>query len=242
MILYFGLHFSYGVVLCGATNYSKWHSLFPGIRSKVVTLSLNLMFPLYRECLLNWGFSDASAENLNYLLSQSNDATDETNKDGYTSNALFLIFGGAQEAFYSAPQSYKIYLNSRKGFVRIAIQNGAGLVPAISFGETDVYDTSQNESGSFLRKMQELFKKYVTVAPVFFNGRGIFQQRFGLIPKRRPITLVIGEPIHCEKNASPTTEQIDEIHSLFRQRLIDLFETHKAKYVDNHEKIHLEIL
>lgn len=64
------------------------------------------------------------------------------------------MFGGAREAFLSAPNTYKIYLNARKGFVRLAIQNGAALVPAIAFGETDVYDTTQNENGSVVRKIQ----------------------------------------------------------------------------------------
>lgn len=223
-------------------NYSKWHSFYPSVRSKIATLSANLIFPIYREILLSWGLSDSSAENLNYLLSQSNDTNDKSNTDGYTSNAVFLMFGGAQEAFFSAPNTYKIFLNSRKGFIRIALKNGAGLVPAISFGDTNIYDTTQNENGSYMRKAQEIIKKYTTFAPVFFNGRGFLQQRFGLVPKRYPITLVIGEPILCEQINSPTQQQIDDLHSLYRQRLIDLFEMHKTKYVENGEKVQLEIV
>lgn len=200
-----------------------------------------MLFPIFRELVLSWGLSDSSAENINALLSQSHDPSDATNKDGFTSNAAIVMFGGAREAFLSAPNTYKVFLNARKGFVRMAIQNGAGLVPAIAFGETNIYDTTQNENGSMVRKIQEIIKKYTTLAPVLFSGRGLFQQHFGLIPRRQPITLVIGEPIDCVKDASPTNEHIDKIHALFRKRLIDLFNTHKSKYVENYEKVHLEI-
>lgn len=224
------------------TNHSKWRNLFPGIRSKLVTLNLNFYFPLVREIFLSWGMSNASAENLNYLLSQTNDVGATENDDGFTSNGTFLVFGGAHEAFYSSPNTYKIILNKRKGFVRIAIQNGVGLVPSIAFGDTDCYDTNKKEPGSFIREMQELVKKYTTVAPVLFNGRGLFQHYFGILPKRRPLTLVIGEPILLEKNPTPTKEQIDKVHSLFRQRLLDLFETHKSKYIDNSENVRMELI
>lgn len=224
------------------TNHSKWRNLFPGIRSKLVTLNVNLNFPFYRELLLSWGMSNTSAENINYLLSQPTEPVAKVNDDGFTSNGVFLMFGGAHEAFYCAPNTYKIFLNQRKGFVRIAIQNGVGLVPTITFGDTDIYDTTQNESGSILRKLQELVKKYTTISPVMFNGRGLFQQYFGIIPKRRPLTVVTGAPIFLEKNPTPTQERIDEIHSLFREKLLELFETHKSKYIDNSENVRMEII
>lgn len=223
------------------TNHSKWRNLFPKIRSKVLTLSINMLFPIFRELVLSWGLSDSSPENINTLLSQSHDPADASNKDGYLSNAAIVMFGGAREAFLSAPNTYKVFLTARKGFIRLAIQNGASLVPAIAFGETNVYDTTQNENDSAVRKIQEIIKKYTTLAPVLFNGRGFFQQSFGLIPRRHPITLVIGEPIDCTQTASPSNEQIDDVHALFSKRLIELFDTHKSKYIEKHEEIQLEI-
>lgn len=223
------------------TNHSKWRNLFPKIRSKVLTLSINMLFPIFRELVLSWGLSDSSPENINTLLSQSHDPADTSNKDGFLSNAAIVMFGGAREAFLSAPNTYKVFLTARKGFIRLAIQNGASLVPAIAFGETNVYDTTQNENDSAVRKIQEIIKKYTTLAPVLFNGRGYFQQSFGLIPRRHPITLVIGEPIDCTQTASPSNEQIDDVHALFSKRLIELFDTHKSKYIEKHEEIQLEI-
>lgn len=233
--------YSFGVLANTITNHSKWRRLFPQIRAKMLVLVIDMLFPIFRELLLSWGLSDPSVQNISTLLSQSHNDADVSNNDGFTSNAVILSFGGAREAFLSAPNTYKVFLNARKGFVRMAIQHGAGLVPAIAFGETNVYDT-QCENGSVVQKIQQIIKKYTTIAPVLFNGRGFFQQSFGLIPRRHPITLVIGEPIDCIKNATPTNDEINETHAMFQKRLIELFETHKSKYIENHEMVRLEIV
>lgn len=232
---------SFGVLANTITNHSKWRSLFPNIRAKMLVLVIDMLFPIFRELLLSWGLSDSSPQNMSTLLSQSHDTSNASNKDGFTSNAVILSFGGAREAFLSAPNTYKVFLNERKGFVRMAIQHGAGLVPAIAFGETNVYDT-QSENGSTVQKIQQIIKKYTTIAPVLFNGRGFFQTSFGLIPRRHPITLVIGEPIDCVKNVTPSNEEINDIHAMFQKRLIELFDHHKSKYIQNHELVRLEVV
>ena len=45
-------------------------------------------------------------------------------------------------------------LHKRKGFVRIALQTGAHLVPVIGFGETDLFDISQPKPGSWTHRVQ----------------------------------------------------------------------------------------
>lgn len=49
-------HFSYGAAFNFGTSYSKWSTLFPGIRSKLTTLSLNTLLPLSRELVLGKPF------------------------------------------------------------------------------------------------------------------------------------------------------------------------------------------
>lgn len=36
---------------------------------------------------------------------------------------------------------------------------------------------------------------------------------------------------------NPTKEEITEAHDRFCKELIDLFETHKAKYIEGHENV-----
>lgn len=65
-----------------------------------------------------------SAKSLNNILSQSNSKSDPKNQDGYSSNAVVVMVGGAQESLHSRPDNYVFVLKKRKGFVKIALRNG----------------------------------------------------------------------------------------------------------------------
>lgn len=199
-----------------------------------------MYYPIQREILLNCGFSSASENSLKTLLNQSNDANDLANLDGYTSNGVGLIVGGVPEAFFTYPNSYKCYLRKRRGFVRVALQTGATLVPAISYGENDIYDIIGYNSGFWLNLVQKLFRKFNRFK--HFNAAGILKNKFGLLPKRQPITIVVGAPIRLRKIPSPSKEEINKIHEYFCKRLNELFETHKSKYIENFENVRLEII
>lgn len=187
------------------------------------------------------GMSSVSRDNVTTLLSQSNDKDSPTNKDGCTSNATFIVVGGAQEALYMRPNEYKIVLKKRKGFIKLAIRNGASLVPVFSFGELDLYDAPANPPGSKLRRWQDLVKAVTGIAPTKFIGRGFFQYSYGMIPRRKTLNLVFGAPIDVVKTAEPSEELVDEYHQKFTDGLIDLFETNKVKFIKEHEGAHLEI-
>lgn len=150
------------------------------------------------------------------------------------------MVGGAQEALNARPGVYKLVVKKRKGFVKIALQTGASLVPIFSFNEVEVFDQPSNEPGSKIRKFQDIVKKYTGIAPALFIGRGFFQYSFGLIPRRHPIHTVVGAPIAVIKKESPTSQDIEEMHSKFIAALEKLFEDHKRKYLKNPEKIKLE--
>lgn len=224
-----------------ATNCSKWPALFPGLRPKLTTLKCNLIMPGAREALLNSGLSAATENALKTLLNQSNDPADKSNRDGYTGNAVGLIAGGAREAMAFIPNTYKCAISKRRGFVRIAIQTGASLVPVISFGENNIY-REVDLSGLFGRLAKYLFKRFLNTNLVIPSGRGIFQYNFGFIPIRHPVTTVVGAPIHVKKSPNPSKEEIERTYELFCTQLIGLFETHKSKYVENFENVRLEII
>lgn len=198
--------------------------------------------PIMRELILNWGMCSASANSLTTLLTQSNDPKNASNHDGFTSNAPVLTVGGAQEALSAFPDKYRFVLKNRKGFAKIALRTGTPVVPAISFGENNVFEQIQYPTGSLVRKLQDAFKSVTKVAPVHFNGRGYLQYSFGFIPRRHPITTVIGAPMHVTKMANPTKDDIDKLHADFCVKLEELFEAHKAKYVKDAANVHIEII
>lgn len=177
---------------------------------------------------------------MNHLL-QSNDKSHPSNSDGYTSNAVAIVVGGAKEAYNSRPGDYILVLNERKGFVKLALKAGVALVPVFSFGEIDVYDQKFNPPGSLMRWIQDTVKRITGIAPILFIGQGFLQNKFGIIPYRKPITTVIGAPIHVDQCDNPTDEMVQQLHDKFEEALRKLFDTHKWKYVENAQNVKLII-
>jgi len=207
-----------GAFGCFATDAMEVNKLFPGFDFSVLTLEMNYRFPILRDLILSLGVCAATRKGMNYLLSY---------KGG--GKAAVLIPGGAPESLDSHPGSYIVQLKTRKGFVKVALQNGSPLVPCFSFGETDIYDQPANPKGSLLRTIQDRIQKALQLAPVPFSGRGVFQYSFGVLPNRRPITVVVGAPIELEKVAQPTQKEIDDLHQKYVDAVIDLFYKHREK-------------
>lgn len=65
-----------------------------------------------------------------------------------------IAIGGATESLYSTPATMDLVLRRRTGFVRVALQTGASLVPVINFGENELYNTVRGRPKSGLRKFQ----------------------------------------------------------------------------------------
>ncbi|CAF5012509.1 unnamed protein product, partial [Rotaria socialis] len=123
-------------------------------------------------------------------------------------------------------------LKNRKGFVKIALVNGASLVPVFSFGENDLFKQIANPRGSKLRSLQVMLQKKMGYALPLFYGRGIFQYRFGLLPNRHPIDTYVGEPIEVPRLVPEqiTSEIIDKYHMKYMNALMRLFDTYKAHH------------
>ncbi|ODM89837.1 2-acylglycerol O-acyltransferase 1 [Orchesella cincta] len=220
----FGSH-PHGVLCSGAfgafaTDALEINKHFPGFNFSVLTLDINYRFPILRDLILSLGVCAATRNGMNYLLGS---------KGG--GRAAVLIPGGAPESLDSHPGSYVVQLKHRKGFIKVALQNGSPLVPCFSFGETDIFDQPANPKGSLLRTVQDRIQKTLQLAPVPFSGRGIFQYSFGVLPNRRPITVVVGAPIELEKTAQPTQKEIDDLHQKYVDAVVELFYKHKDKYV-----------
>lgn len=149
------------------------------------------------------------------------------------------MVGGAQEAINARPRNYTLILKGRKGFVRAAMMTGTSIVPLFSFGEVDIFDQVDSEPGTKWHSFREYVKRFTGILPCAFYGRGLLQHSFGLIPRRRPITTVVGAPIEVEKIDNPTAEQVDKLHGIYCDKLRYLFNDHKAQYIENHESVEL---
>lgn len=123
-LVYFFFFYRTGVTNNMGNNIGKWLQLFPGVRPKIATLDVHFYIPFLREILRFWGLISCSKESLIYYLTKSNDPEHSDNKDGFTSNAVALLVGGAQESLDSHPRHYVLTIKSRQGFVKVAIRTG----------------------------------------------------------------------------------------------------------------------
>ena len=123
-----------------------------------------------------------------------------------------LVVGGVFEMLNHGQKDIKLCLERRKGFIKLALRFGRPLVPIFGFGENFLFNSMPNEKGTWLRKMQDWLEPIMALPPIFFFGRGVFQYTLGALPRRVPITLVVGKPIEVEKTDEPSKELIEATH------------------------------
>lgn len=215
---------SAGAFNCFSTESCGFTELYPGVRSCLAILAGLFRIPLFRDYIMAAGLYPVSKASLTHLLSKSGKG-----------NAVVIVIGGAAESLSSSPGENTVVIKQRKGFVKVALEFGADLVPVYSFGENELFQQVLLTEGSFGRKLQDLFKKIMGFAPCLFVG-----EKFAIIPYRRPVTTVVGCPISVPKRVSPTDEEVDHYHSLYMESLTNLFHEHKVSCgLSETHKLHL---
>ncbi|XP_040271081.1 diacylglycerol O-acyltransferase 2-like [Bufo bufo] len=198
-----------------ATGFSQ---MFPGVRPWLAILAGLFRLPVYRDYCMSAGLTPVNKESLKYLLNCCG-----------TGNAVCIVVGGAAESLESNPGEHAVTLSNRKGFVRLALENGADLIPVYSFGENDIYEQVHFPPNSKRRKLQLLFQKYIGFAPCLFKGTPVFGEgSWGLNPFPRPLTTVVGRPIRVPHCPVPSEMEVDHYHALYIDGLKELFNEYKV--------------
>ncbi|KAH9967142.1 DAGAT-domain-containing protein [Russula dissimulans] len=218
----FGYH-PHGIVsmgaMCNFGNDSTGFSLgFPGVRPHLLTLTSNFTIPFYREILLFLGVCSVSKRSCERILRKGN------------GSAIAIVVGGAAESLSAHPGTADLTLRKRLGFIKLAIREGADLVPVFSFGENDIYEQMPNEKGTPLYKVQKKFQNVFGFTLPLFHGRGILNYNWGLLPYRRQIIAVIGRPVHVKKRDNPTVEQVREVQEAYITELMRIWNTYKDEF------------
>ncbi|KAF4555245.1 Diacylglycerol acyltransferase-like protein [Elsinoe fawcettii] len=235
----FGYHphgiISHGAFAAFATEALGFSQLFPGITNTLLTLDTNFRTPLYRDYALRMGLASVSRESCENILSKGG-----PNKEGM-GRAITIVVGGARESLDAQPNSLRLVLKRRKGFVKLAIRTGADLVPVLAFGENELYDQVNSDEHPWVHKGQMVVKKLLGFTVPLFHARGVFNYDVGLMPYRRPINIVVGRPIQVQQFARPDQKYIDEIHERYVNELVGIWEEWKDVFASG-RKSELEIV
>ncbi|CAO3593965.1 unnamed protein product [Absidia cylindrospora] len=170
----------FGPLTTFGTEASEFSRLFPGINTRLATLPVTFMVPLYRDLLLSMGLCSISRASCDHVLSSSD-------------LSLAIVVGGATEALVAQPGTNQLILKKRLGFLRLAIRHNATLVPVFSFGEADMYHQAQSMGGSLGQTLRSWVKQICGISFPLFHARGIFNYDFGLVPYRKPVTIIGNE-------------------------------------------------
>jgi 2-acylglycerol O-acyltransferase 2 len=180
----FGYHphgiISHGAFAAFATEALGFKQLFPGITNTLLTLDANFRVPLYRDYALRMGLASVSRESCENILSKGG-----RNGEGM-GRAITIVVGGARESLDAKPGSLKLVLKKRKGFVKLAIRQGADLVPTLAFGENDLYEQFDSNGHPYVHRAQLMVKKLLGFTVPLFHARGILCS----CPRPTPLTLL----------------------------------------------------
>jgi 2-acylglycerol O-acyltransferase 2 len=224
----FGYHphgiISHGAFAAVATEALGFGQLFPGITNTLLTLDSNFRLPLYREYALRLGLASVARESIENILSKGG-----RNGEGM-GRAVTIVVGGARESLESKPGTLRLVLNRRKGFIKLAIRQGADLVPMLAFGENEIYDQVDATSHPYVHKFQLLVKKVMGFTIPLFHARGIFNYDVGMMPYRKPLNIVVGKPVRVMQEEHPDKDHVDRVHRQYIDELMRIWNDHKDTF------------
>ena len=189
-----------------------------GVKLRALAASFCFYVPGYRDLCLGGGVIDAARYNARRALDEG--------------CSLCLVPGGATEGLYAFPGKHILVINKRLGFVKLALETGAWLVPSYSFGENNCYEQLSTKLPA-VKKFQAKFQRVLGLSlPLVTN----------LIPKKSKIATVFGAPIPCTRIEEPTEAQVKEKLEEYKAALKNLFDDHAATYIPNPDERTLEFI
>jgi 1-acyl-sn-glycerol-3-phosphate acyltransferase len=184
--------------------YETLPHLAPNIRTLAATVIFRL--PLVREFALWTGCIDASRAVASKALRAG--------------RSILVLPGGEAEQIRTVHGKEKVYLQRRKGFIKIALRHGVPIVPVYVFGASDYYHTWFLGYGLRLWIMKKL-GICITLAFGLYGST--------LCPMPVETTIVFGKPLDVTIKAAgaPSDKEVVDAHQQFCEALRKLFDKHK---------------
>lgn len=137
-------------------------------------------------------------------------------------NSVVLVPGGVSECMLMKKGQEVMYLTKRTGFVRIALNHGAHLLPCFAFGQSGTYSWLRPGPPLIPNMVVETVRKWLGFIPLIMWGR------WGTtIPHKVPMLVVFGKPIELPKMEHPSKEEIQKYLQLYINAMQALCQKHK---------------
>mmetsp|Transcript_3703 Transcript_3703/g.9334 ORF Transcript_3703/g.9334 Transcript_3703/m.9334 type:complete len:142 (+) Transcript_3703:482-907(+) len=137
-------------------------------------------------------------------------------------------------------------IKRRRGFLKVALNQGAALVPVLALGETDTYNVVRMLPGSLLWKLQRSLEDMLGITIPIFWGRKMLGIPT-IMPLRKPIHCVMGRPIVVEKmeqgglNSAKGKEAVDRLYQEYIAELNKLYDENRCLWEATNTKCTKEI-
>ena len=154
-------------------------------------------------------------------------ATKESITRTLASGNVIIFPDGIAGAFHSQRHRECIYIQNRKGFIKLALELGAPLVPVFCFGHSQLYDVYPGPDSWIARLSRRL-----QFSIIWFWGKWWWP---ALPNNETPLTVAVGRAIPVQRIANPNSVQVDALHQLFCSEVKALFQQAMPEAYPNQE-------
>ena len=194
--------------------------VFPNIAEKCRVLAATVLFriPIVREFALWTGCVDARRSVAESLLDSG--------------RSVIVLPGGMAEQIRTTRGKEIVYMQKRKGFLKLSMRKGVPVVPVYVFGASDYYNTSHALFGPRLWLMKNL-GACITLDTGYMLSL--------TCPFPVKTTIVFGKPMYfnMKEVGSPTSDELDAAHTKFMTALASLFDEHKVRLGYGNRKLEI---
>ncbi|CEM01553.1 unnamed protein product [Vitrella brassicaformis CCMP3155] len=206
------------------------HGVFPVGQAFLKTHDMNALLRWPRMVVASSGFRFPIFKQLIELSNCVPAALNKMTAALRDGSSLALTPGGIAEIYEADDTHESVIISRRKGFTRLAMQSGRGILPVYIFGNTSTF--KQLPISKFLRPLARLTRAAVS----------LYYGRFGLrVPFRTPLLYVVGREIDTRQyrqSGKPITEEdVACVHELVIDELVRIFEKYKDVYGWGYKKL-----
>lgn len=198
----------------------SWINAPPELRGvQTAVASVLLKTPILKNVMGIYGLTSASSRNVRNILE----------KGKGIKGCLVIYIGGIAELFKTCEEEERLYLQKRKGFIKIALREGVEVIPVYLFGNTSVLSVLKT---GILQRMSRKMQMSVT----YFWGKFFLP-----IPRDEKLLYVRGKPLGLPHIKDPTDSDIDKWHAKYVEEVTRLFNQNKERVpAYKHKKLFID--